>query len=298
MAPKTLVHVMGWFGDGNIHRQVSYLSNDPAVIARQIRILKFAKINNQPISGVILTWQGPSATFLHSAVTQWCTLCAQNGLLFCLLMDPWISHVGGTTPSTASVTQALNDPTSQAMFNSPAYVPEKFILDDNVLLTNPVPPATWTPGNPGDWTTLASQFPSLTFLHNASGFSWPSVDMTIINPWSRIASSVTNLQGQNSNVLMKIPGFGVRFDDSGMPTPQGVALSAWTGTRDYNTTVWGPSGSINRVLDDDAGKLIFDQLAVTPTTTPYVAAVTWNDYDEGTAIEPFFAMWTGIRIGS
>lgn len=286
---KLLVHVMPWFGNGDIHRQVSYLSNDPAVIKRQIQIMKFAKINNQPILGVILTWQGPLASFQHSAVTQWCTQCAANHFLFCLLMDPWISKIGnpGNAPTTAAVIAALQDPSTQAMFASPAYVPEMFVLDENVQLSTP-----------SDWATIESTFPSLNFLHNGIGFSWPSIDMTITDPWQRIASSVSNLQVQNQNASMQITGFCVRFDDSGMPTPQGVSLSVWTGTRDYNTTVWGPSGASNRVLDDNAGKLIFDQLAITPTYKPYTAVVTWNDYDEGTAVEPFFVMQTGIRVGN
>lgn len=281
-----LAHVMPWFGDGNIHRVNSYVSNTQSVILNQIKILQGTKINNEIIRGVILTWQGPHATFQHSTVTQWCTLCAAHRMLFVLLMDPWIAKLSSTGDPTTTTINALNDPTSQAMFNSAAYIPEKFVLDFNTG---------------ANLATLASTFPTLTFLQQGVGFSWPSINMSIPNSLSRNANSVTNLQSQNSHAGMKIPGFlGVRFDDSGMPTPQGVSLSAWTGTRDYNSSVWGGG---NRVLDDQGGKLYLDQWGVTqnptvPSSVPYAAVVTWNDYDEGTAIEGYAAAALGVRIGS
>lgn len=281
-----LAHIMPWFGDGNIHRVNSYLSNDPAVIDRQITVLQGTKINNEIIRGVIMTWQGPFAAFQHSTVTGWRTQCEARRMLFALLMDPWIAKINSTGDLTTTTIQALNDSTSQAMLNSPAYLPEHYVLDFNTG---------------ANLATLAATFPNLTFLQQGVGFSWPSINMSIPNSVSRNAASVSNLNSQNANAGMKIPGFlGLRFDDSGLPTPSGVSLSAWTGARDYNSSVWGGG---NRVLDDQAGKLFLDQWGVTqnpstPSSVPYAAVVTWNDYDEGTAIEPYAAAAMGIRIGS
>lgn len=277
-----LAHVMPWFGDGNIHRQNSYVSNTPAVIQNQIKILQGSKINNEIIRGVILTWQGPLATFQHSTVTQWSALCVQHRMLFCLLLDPYCASLGSGGSPTQNVINALNDPTTQTMLNAASYVPEKFVLDFNTG---------------ANLSALAATFPYLTFLQQGQGFSWPSINMSLLDSTARNAASVANLQAQNRQPGMQIPGFlGVRFNDSGMPTPQGVSLSSWTGTRDYNTSVWGGTG--NRVLDDQAGKLFLDQWGVTRNDTPYAALVTWNDYDEGTAIEPYAAAALGIRIGS
>lgn len=277
---------MPWFGDGNIHRVNSYVSNDPAVIDRQITVLQGTKIQNEIIRGVIMTWQGPFASFQHSTVTQWCTQCEARRMLFVLLMDPWIAKINSTGDPTTTTINALNDPSSQAMFNNPAYIPEKYVLDFNTG---------------ANLATLASHFPSLHFLQQGVGFSWPSINMSIPNPVSRNASSVSNLNSQNQNAGMKIPGFlGLRFDDSGYPTPAGVSLANWTGTRDYNSSVWGGG---NRVLEDQGGKLPLDQWGVTqnpsiPSSVPYAAIVTWNDHDEGTAIEGYAAAALGIRIGS
>lgn len=281
---KLLVHVMGWFGDGQIHRQDSYVSNNAQTIANQINVMKSARIFGLPVSGVIMTWQGPLATFQHSAAQQWCTQCQQRGLLFGLLMDPWIAKLGSPGNATVdinNVINALNDPTSQAMLNSSCYLPEKFVLDDNTGV---------------NLTTLAGSFPTLKFLAQGTGFAWPSINMGIANSDSRNAACVSNLQAQHSNSLMKIAAVGLGFNDAGQPTPSGVTLAAWTGTRDLTQSVWG--GQVSRYLDTHAGKLFFDQFATVPGGAPYLAYVTWNDYDEGTEIEDYWAMTAGQRIGN
>jgi hypothetical protein len=107
--------------------------------------------------------------------------------------------------------------------------------------------------------------------------------------------SVQDLQTQHSNAAMKIPAVAMHFNDSGQPTPVGVAAGSWTGTRDYNSSVWG---GVNRVLDAQGGKLFFDYWATVPGSAPYLGLVTWNDYDEMTAVEDYYAMLAGIRIGN
>lgn len=294
---QLLVHVMPWFGDGNIHRMNRYVSNQAAVIQQQINVIRATRIQGRIISGVILTWQGPLAAFSHSAVTQWSSLCTQNNMLFCLLLDPWIAKLGSpgnATPQAINVINALNDPSSQAMLNAPSYVPEKFVLDFNV-----------SGGQFNMQTAVAPSFPSLTFLEQGAGFSWPSINMTIPNSNSRNAASVAQLKSQNSNAAMRIPGICMGFDDTGMPTPPGTTSATWTGTRDWNTSVWGTNlasagGPVARVLDAQGGNFFYDQVdpAVTPLGAPYWGYVTWNDYDERTAIEDTASAMCGLRIGS
>lgn len=290
---KMLVHVMPWFGDGKIHRMNRYLSNDPATITKQINVLRATRIGGQVISGVIMTWQGPLATFQHQAVTQWNTQCVQRGMLFGLLMDPWLAKLGSpgnSTPMASNVINALNDPSSQAMFNSSAYLPEKFILDFNI-----------SGGQFNMSTDVAPQFPTLKFLEQGAGFSWPSINMGIPDSDQRNAACVSSLTSQNSNAAMRIPGICLGFNDSGMPTPAGVTLGNFTGTRDWNSSVWSPTvgAQVARVLDPQGGNFFYDQVApsVTPFGVPYWAFVTWNDYDERTAIEDAAAAMCGLQIG-
>ena len=308
---KLLCHVMGWFGDGNIHRMNRYQSNDPYVIAHQLECMQAVGID-----GVIFTWQGPLAPFQHETAQIMAVECGERNMPFVLLLDPWAAKLGknfqalasssavvhvprrktltepaimsahrkelaalGQVPNyTANVTDALNDPTSQAMLNSFAYVPEKYVLDF---------------GTGANLATLGTTFPALKFLAMDQGFSWISIPTT--TPVSGLnAVAVSALAGFNKNPAMKIPGLCRNFMDSGMPTPAGVQLAQWTGSRDFSQSVWG--GGPARVLDGQAGHLFFDQLPITPMGTPYAAIVTWNDHDEQTEIESFASMFTGIQI--
>jgi hypothetical protein len=267
---KLLAHTMGWFGGGNIHRMNRYDSSDKYVIAKQLDCMQQVGID-----GVILTWQGPLAPFLHNTAMTMSVECGERNMLFALLLDPWCAKLGNGTP-TANVTAALNDPTTKVMLNAPSYVPEKYILDFN---TGAV------------LATLGTSFPTLKFLAMDQGFSWLSIPSG--NLLTANASAVSTLAGFNKNPAMKIPGIGRDFNDTGMPTPTNVSLAKWSGTRDYTQSVWGGSG---RVLENQGGNFFYDQIAITPGNVPYIALVTWNDYDERTELESFCSMITGVQI--
>ena len=285
---RLLAHVMPWFGDSNIHRMTSYVSNDPVVITNQINILMTVRTFGIQCQGVIMTWQGPNAAFQHSCVMEWNRQCVDRGLLFCLLMDPWLAKIGSPdgTANLQTTLNALNHADTQTMLNSACYVPELYLLDFNIAQNASTPFSI-----PND---VAPHFPTWTFLEQGSGFAWPAIP-SIVKSEDRNAASVANLQSQHQNPAMKVPAVGLRFMDAGQPTPVGVTLANWTGSRDYNSSVWGGAA---RVLDTQGGKLFFDYFDTVPGSTPYLGLVTWNDYDEQTDVEAFYAMLAGIRIGS
>jgi hypothetical protein len=276
---KLLVNVMPWFGDGHIHRMDRYISNDPATITKQLNVMQASTINGMRISGVLMTWQGPLAAFQHQTALNMCQQCSQRGMLFGLVMDPWCAKLGITSDRTTNVQNALDNATTQTMLNSPAYLPEKFVCDFNTG---------------ANLVTLATAFPKLKFLQFGTGFSWPTINMNIPNSDARNLACVNSLKQQNASKLMMIPGICPKFNDAGMPSPKGVQLGSWSGARDYTTSVWGDQPA--RVLDGHGGNFFFDQLAVTPMTCPYLGDVTWNDYDEGTAIEQDLSISCGIQI--
>jgi hypothetical protein len=285
---KLLAHVMPWMGDGNFpHRMNSYSSNDPQVISNQLDILQTVRCFGVQCQGAILTWQGPYSGFSHSTTMEWSQQSVERGMLFALLMDPAVASAGPTPPvvtgnaATDHVIQALRHADAQAMLNASSYVPEKFVLD-------------FSTG--ADLTQLPPHLPSLSFLGHGSGFGWPNIDMSITDSEQRNTQSVSDLGSQHANPAMRIPAVMLGFRDAGQPTPPGVSAGAWTGTRDYNTSVWG--GQPARVLDTQGGKLFFDYWATVPGSAPYLGLVTWNDYDEGTDCEAFYACLAGIRIGS
>lgn len=260
---RLAAHHVAYLADGHVHRAVPYTATDPKVIAKKLSLMQSAGIDV-----VIATWQGPFATSCHLDATTTSSLCAEYGLQFALLLDPWCAKLyanGSNTNYTVNVQNALNNAGTQTMLNASSYVPEKFILDFN---TGAV------------LTTLAKDFPSYKFLAQGAGFSWISIP-AVTDSVARNAASITNLQGQNKNAAMKIPGVCMNFDDSGQPQPVNVqsqaTFDAAGGIRNYSNSVWGGNA---RVLESFAGQFFAQQVAVTPLSAPIIALITWDDYDE------------------
>ena len=256
---KLLAHVMGWFGEpGHTHR-VHYTSNDSYVIERQLSCMQAVGID-----GVIVTWQGATVNpYLHATAVEMCFQCHSRGMLFALLLDPWIvkGRKDQSVTPEQEIVNRLNDASTQQMLASSAYLPEKYILD-------------FSTG--ADMAKVGASLPSLKFLSKHTGFSWPEITNTL-----------SVLAKDNANPTMKIPGVCVGFNDGGFVKSDG--------TRDYAHSVWDVTLP-TRVIDSEAGKTFYDQAALIPPGSPYAAIVTWNDHDEQTAIEQFASVASGIKI--
>lgn len=256
-------HHVGYLADGHVHRAMPYVATDPKVIEKKLALMQSAGIDI-----VIETWQGPWATSCHLDATLTSVQCAKMGMQFALLLDPWCAKLnskGQSTDFTGNVTAALQYSSSQMMLNGSSYVPEKYILDFNTG---------------ADLTALGKTFPDYKFLAQGSGFSWITIP-TITDSPSRNAAAVTNLKSQHANPAMKVANVCFSFDDSGMPLPAGVQsqsqFDAAGGKRDLTQSVWGGPA---RILESFGGQFGEQQLATILSTTPIVAVVTWDDYDE------------------
>jgi len=254
---------MPWFGDGNTHR-VSYDSSSPNTIATQIQLML-----SVGIEGIIVTWQGPSTRFSHQVTLQLATEVRALGMVFGILLDPHVAAGGGT--KEANVSAALADPGFLAMWNNPAYLAEKYILD-------------YSTG--ADFTKVTLP-PGAIVLANQKGFGWPNA-YNGDNTRTLAELKSTNTAG------MKIPAITAGFIDAGQPTPLGVKPSAFTGTRNYGVNVWGSGPP--RAIDHQAGALWLSTIDVLPPGCPYAGLVTWNDHDEGTGFEQWIAVLNGERI--
>jgi hypothetical protein len=231
-----LAHTMLWFGDGHTHKDSGYKSGNRNTIWAQLSLMK-----SVGIAGVIVTWMGLANPYIHAAAQEMCWQCERLGLLFCLLMDP---HIGGYPAAS------LNSFETIAMLNSPAYVPQKYVLD-------------FATGN--DLALLGKQFPNLKFLAKHTGFSWPE------------KASGGLSAAENSLATMK--------RDAGCPIP-GLCLQFNGG--------WPPAAAT--IIDPLGGQFFKAQVNMIPNTAEYGGLITWNDYDEGTALESFFAMQNGVAI--
>jgi hypothetical protein len=259
-------HHVGYLGNGNVHRAVPYNANSTSVIAKKLALMQADEVDV-----VIDTWQGAFAAACNEDAVLTCQMCADFGLQFCLLLDPWCAKLNNkgqsTPPSTENVIASLSAPSTQDMMNSSAYVPEKFILDFR---------------SGADLARLSQEFPSYDFLPQGVGFSWIVIP-NITESKKRNQEAVANLKSQHANPAMRVASFCHNFDDSGMPLPVGVQsqqqFDEAGGKRDLTKGVWGDQA---RILESFAGQFSQQQLATINPTTPIIAILTWDDYDEQT----------------
>lgn len=272
---------VSYMANGQVHRDLPYVATNPAVVKQKVALYKSAGFDV-----IRCTWQGPWSSSSHQDSILTAAECARQGMQFALLLDPggmqkWNGAGQGAAVITANIQAALSDATTQSdLIKISSYVPEMLIFDFNTG---------------GNLATLAKSFPTLKFLAQGSGFSWPSINATLTDSVQRNAASVANLQKQNATSGMLAPGICPHFNDAGQPLPVGVAtqtaFDAAGGKRDYSSSVWGGPA---RILGSFGGLFLQQQLAVTPATAPFIFVVTADDYDEGTAIEPQLNEQAGI----
>lgn len=262
---RLAAHHVGYLDNGEVHRGVPYRATDSRVINK-----KLALMQSQGISLVIETWQGPHANMCHLDAVLTAAICAEVGMQFALLLDPWCARLNSLGKQDQNYTQnviaALQHTGAQTLLNGSSYLPEKFVLDFNTG---------------ADLKALAKTFPHLTFLAQGQGFSWISIPK-VTDSVVRNALAVANLKVQHENPAMKVASFCESFDDSGQPLPVGIAsqiqFDAAGGRRDLTKGVWGDDPA--RILESFAGQFGRQQLATIPATVPIIAVITWDDYDE------------------
>lgn len=296
---KVLAHTQGWFGETEIvngvavpkvHRVNRYLSNDPKVVKAQLDLMQAVGYD-----GITIDVEGALVNpFLHSAMIALWEGCMEHNMLFCLMLDQWIAKglYNPTLPSpqtapTNAVIAQLQSADFQRILNSPAYLPEGYIIEFDLAVDAGV-----------NIAAVQAAVPNNPLLSWHTGFSWPNIPSgQPFNPQNP-ANAIAALAADNAKPTMKMAGVNIFFNDGGNPLPVGVDGPQFTGTRDYNTSAWGASTGANRVFDHQAGNYFFDQLPGIPPTMPYIAMVTWNDHDEQSGIsEPVLAAYSGIRIG-
>jgi len=275
-----LAHMQGWFGENNgttVHRIDRYLSNDPVVINNQLNFMEAIGIK-----GCIVDWEGPTVNpFLHDAMMNIWEGCMEHELLFGLMLDPWIAEKQ-TNPTQATISALLNSD-CQRVLNSPAYLPEKYVLEFDMNASAGV-----------DVATVQAAVPTIPILSWHTGYSWPNI-VTGDNP-SNPALALADLKADHAKPTMKIASANIMFCDGGQPTPTGALQSAWKGLRNWLLSAW-PGTTPTRWLDHQAGNWFFDQVATIPPSIKYVAIPTWNDYDEGTGFEHIISVLSGTRLG-
>jgi len=197
---KNLAHVVTFFGKpgGKTASGVNYNSNDLRVIDTQLEL-----IQRSMHDGVIVLWYGDVDPYINEACENFLFLCEKRQMLFALCVDPWAM---GANKATMTVDQKNTKWTvllglAKPFFSSPAYIPEKYIID-------------FATG--ADIPTVIKQNPGFQILRTYVEVAWPKVSAGL--------DSKANLIQQNSTAI--IPGVMHSFSDYDPKTP---ANSIWGG---------------------------------------------------------------------
>ena len=270
--PKVIAAFQPWFGDPN-HIQIGYNSNDPAVIRKQIQEAK--KLG---IYAFAVDWYGDRHPFLDRSYALLQQIASKESFHVALMYDETEEDDGHATEDA---------------LNAFATAYKKYISDDApgrnaYLYYNDRPVIFIFPkrGNT-DWNQVREM---------VNGWKSPPILIYKDEPPPQYASS---FDGQYAWVHPGPKGWASDGSEWGEEYLNNFYKKMRTKHRDQITvgTVWPgfddtrASWSLNRHIDQRCGKTLQDTLRVFMENNdpdrpiPFVLIATWNDYEEGTAIE-------------
>lgn len=264
---KMYVTWLGWFGRQD-HMSVGYNSDDPAQVHKQV-----ADMMSRGIDGAISAWYGASNTSIDKATQLLKTEAESNAGQFRFAIMEDIGALGAAAISNGcDVTdQLISDLTyiASEYESSPAYMRMNnrpvvffFFVDGYYIDWNRV--ISSIPGNP----LLIFQGPDgLSRKLSDGGFSWVLINSN--NPFD------PELAAQDA------------FYQAAKQAPARLVFgSAYKGFNDTLAT-WGT----NRVIQQECGQTWLQTFTEagkfysSSNQLPAMQIATWNDYEEGTAIE-------------
>jgi PKD repeat protein len=262
---KSYVHFMGWFGSTS-HVNVGYSSSDPAQVHRQVSDMK-----SRGFAGAILDWYGPGsgsdtvADLLH-------TEAESQGWQFALSED-----VGAISSYAGS---NICDGT-QKLINDLNYIASTYEGSSAYLRVNGRPVIFFFGVEAYfiDWARVRAQVSGdpLFIFRNSGGITDPNSNGGFA--WQR--TTLTNPYDMSLGYLDTYYGTAVS-------NPSRISFgSGYPGFNDTDARWTG-----NRILHRQCGSTWLTTVAEankyysTSRQFPFLQVVTWNDYEEGTAIEP------------
>jgi hypothetical protein len=271
VAPKILADYQPWFGDRD-HINVGYSTQDPAVIRRQIR-----QARDMGIYAFVVDWYGNRRPFLDRSYAIMQQIAAEMDFHVALMYDE---------------TQEPNGRATEDALDAMDMAYKRYI----------------GPGTPGRDAYLLYQGRPVIFIFPKKGNTDWNVVRQQVNTWEtppwliyKDQPPAQYLKAFDGQYAWVHPGRGWKADGSDwgeeylkkfyvkMRTryPDQIAVGgAWPGFDDSRA-----SWSLNRYMDGRCGKTFEDTLRMfrqyydDSHPLPFLLIATWNDYEEGTAIE-------------
>jgi hypothetical protein len=275
-SPQVLAVYQPWFGTKE-HIDVGYSSLDPVNMGKQI-----SEAKNLGISGFVVNWYGPHKQFMDQSYAILQNLAAQNDFKVAIQYDEAVDDPEHQTSSVIDDLQYAYDRyiSSKAGPSQAAYLryngrPMIFIF-----------PKT----NKTDWNRVrqvTNSWPDPPLLIYENTDTPYANDFDGFYAWVQPGKQGWSPNGKN---------WGESYLEDFYTTmrnkyPDKIAVGgAWPGFNDSKA-----SWSLNRYMDPRCGKTFEDSLRIFRRyfndrhPLPFLLIETWNDYEEGTAIERGYA---------
>jgi PKD repeat protein len=262
-------HMVLWFGPSN-HIQVGYRSDDYSQVRKQVD-----DHVSRGLDGAIIDWYGTSHTVDTTAaiyMMQYAESLAGYPFKFAMMEDKGAllncAHTSGCDLNAQLVTDLSYIINTFAV--SPTYITQGgrpvilfFGIEDYAIDWNYVKSAV--PGNPLFVFENAGAFDR---TNSDGGFAWVQINTSNTNDWKQ---SYLDYFYQYANNYPQKHTFGAVY-------------------KGFNDTA--ASWSLNRIMSQQCGQVwlnTWNEVAKYHSASNQLEAmeiVTWNDYEEGTAIEP------------
>lgn len=253
-----MAHWVSWFGAKN-HLSPDYRSYSPETIKRQLDCMQALEID-----GVVALWGGSTIEVgSHAAVIEMAFQTNARGMLFALCVNNSLVKFRPvqSVPADVEVITQMANPDIQELLTLSNYVPGGYVLEFGVFSQI---------ADAGQ--SIRAATPGLQWLSQPKGYTWPQ---------PLAADPIATLRQQNADNQPVFSAVFSEFNDS----KRG----------DLQHQVWDTTQPA-RIIEPRGGHTWHDSIAAACPTSLYLQIVTWNDYEERTAIEAGASMATGIRI--
>jgi len=259
---------LGWFGQPN-HMQVGYQSNTQAEVHAQVQ-----DMISRGMAGAIADWYGVANTTIDSATMLLRSEAEASGgkFQFAIMEDKGALGAAATSNGCDVTNQLISDLTyiASQYESSPAYIkvrgrPVVYFFDVDTFYI--------------DWPRVLASAPNnpIILLRGTNGFTRSTADGGY--SWVSI---------QQSAPFNPELSFQDSFFTAAQQTP--ARMTVGTAFKGFNDTLatWGT----DRVIDQNCGQTWLQSFKEvgkfysSSNQLPALQIATWNDYEEGTTIEP------------
>jgi hypothetical protein len=271
-SPKLLAVYMPWFGD-HVHMDVDYSSNDPAVLHRQIQ-----QAHKMGISAFVVDWYGDSRPFSDRNFALLQEAADENHFQVALLYNESEDDDGqATDEAVAALDKAYKAYIGPEAQHRGAYLtynghPMIFIFPKHGKV---------------DWNRIVEhcrgwESPPLLFYKDEAPAQFAAA-FAGFYAWVQPGRQGWTADGSNWGEQYLQDFYKSMRSNHADKIAVGAA---WPGFDD-STAKWG----LNRHMQSRCGKTFEDTLHLygryfdASNPLPFVMIETWNDYEEGTAIE-------------